>query len=270
MRRLICFLAVVALGHVSAFAAAQNQKTTKAQTSQQAKQELDAAKDKLKDASQDLNKAEKEADRAESAHQSALTKIQKARQAALAEHGKKLGLPTAVAQHTVAQRAFDTAHTALVKEIRAGADHQAAAQAAEAASARMQQLREDTALTPEKRQQLTADLAKTLRRPSELERERTDADSNLQQLRLKIAEAGKQVAAIQGQAAKAAEDDSDVKAALQAERDASDKVKTARAEVEKQKKDVTAAQKKAATESQQFQKAQSQAQSKAKKGKNDK
>lgn len=270
MRRLICFLTVVAFGHVSAFAAAQNQKSNKSQTSQQAKQELDAAKDKLKDASQDLNKAEKEADKAEAAHQSALAKIQKARQAALAEHGKKLGLPVAVAQHTAAQRAFDTAHAALVKEIRASTDHQAAAKAAEAASARMQQLRDDTVLSGEKKQQLTAELAKTLRRPAELERERAEADSNLQQLRLKIAEAGKQVAAIQGQTARAAEDDSDVKAAQQAERDAADKSKTARAEVDKQKKDVTAAQKKATTESQQFQKAQSQAQSKAKKGKNDK
>ena len=270
MRCLICLLVLAALWLGSAPAPAQNQKNNKSQTSQQAKQELDAAKDKLKDANQDLNKAEKEADKAESAHQSALGKIQKARQAALAEHGKKLGLPTAVAQHAAAQRAFDTAHAALVKEIRAGADHQAAAKGAEEASNRMQKLRDDTALSGEKKQQLTSELAKILRRPVELERERTETDSNLQQLRLKIAEAGKQVAAIQGQTAKAAEDDSDVKAAQQAERDTADKLKTARADVDKQKKDVAAAQKKAVTEAQQLQKAQSQTTAKNKKGKNDK
>ena len=270
MRRVICFLVLAALSLGPAPAVAQNQKSAKNQTSQQAKQELDAAKDKLKDANQDLNKAEKDAEKAESAHQSALGKIQKARQAALAEHGKKLGLPTALAQHAAAQRAFATAHAALVKEIRAGADHQAAAKAAEEASASMQKLRDDTALYSEKKLQLTSELAKILRRPVELERERTEADSNLQQLRFKIAEAGKQVVAIQGQTAKAAENDSDVKAAQQAERDTAGKLKSAHADVEKQKKDVAAAQKKAATESEQFQKAQSQTTAKNKKGKNDK
>lgn len=266
MCRLRSLLIVVALCHSSAFGAAQSQKS-KSQTSQQAKQELDAAKDKLKDANQDLNKAEKEADKAEAAHQSALAKIQKVRQAAIAEHGKKLGLPTAAAQYGTAQRAFDAAHTSLVKEIRAGADYQAAAKAAEEASARMQKLRDDIEFSGEKRQQLTADLAKILRRPVELERGRTERDSNLQQLRLRIGEAGKQVTVIQGQVAKAAENDSDVKAAVQAERDAADKFKTARAEVDKQKKDVATAQKKATTEAQQFQKAQSETSAKNKKGK---
>lgn len=270
MSRLICLLTVVCFGHVSGVIAAQNQKNAKSQTSQQAKQELDAAKDKLKDANQDLNKAEKEADKAESVHQSALAKIQKARQAALVEHGKRLGLPTAVAQHAAAQRAFDISHTALVKEVRAGAGHQAATESAGIASARLQQIRDDNALTTEKKQQATAELAKTLHRPFELERERVDADANLQQLRLKIAEAARQVTVIQGQVAKAAEGDSDVKAAQQAEHAAADKWKAARAEVDKQRKDVVAAQKKMATESQQFQKAQSQSQSKTKKGKDDK
>lgn len=272
MRCLILAIALLALGHDCArAAAAQNQKNNKnSQSTQQAKQELDAAKDKLKDANQDLNKAEKEVEKAEAAHRSAVAKIQKARQDALAEHGKKLGLPTAAAQHTAAQRAFDTAHAAFVKEVRTSADHQAAAKAAEEASARMQKLRDDSGLSTEKRQQVTAELAKILRRPVDLERERTETDSNLQQLRLKIGDAGKQVASIQGQAAKAAEDDSDVKAAVQAEREALEKLKTARAEVDKEKKDVAAAQKKATTEAQQLQKAQAQSASKNKKGKNDK
>lgn len=74
MRRVICFLVLAALSLGPAPAVAQNQKGAKNQTSQQAKQELDAAKDKLKDANQDLNKAEKDAEKAESAHQSALGK----------------------------------------------------------------------------------------------------------------------------------------------------------------------------------------------------
>ena len=246
-------------------AAAQNQKNSKSQSSQQAKQELDAAKDKLKEANQDLNKAEKEVDKAEAAHLAAQGKIQKARQAALAEHGKKLGLPNALAQHASAQRAFDAAHTALVKEIRAGADHQAAAKAGEQASARLQQLRDDTALDAERKRGITSELAKTLRRPAEMERERTETDPNLQQLRLKMADAARQAAAVQGQAQKAAEEDGDVKAAQQSERDAADKLKAARAEADKQKKEAAAAQKKANTETQQFQKTQSQ--TKNKKGK---
>ena len=89
MRPLILAAAILALGlDCAQAAAAQNQKNNKGQTSQQAKQELDAAKDKLKDANQDLNKAEKDVDKAEAAHQSAQAKIQKARQAAIVEHAE--------------------------------------------------------------------------------------------------------------------------------------------------------------------------------------
>lgn len=265
MRRLISFLTVLALAQVSAFAAAPNSKNAKSQTTQQAKQELDTAQAKLKEAQADLSKAEKEADKAEAAHQAAASKIQKARQAAFAEHGKKLGLPTALAEHAATQRALTAAQTALSKEIRSQADHQAAAAEADKASARLQAARDDAALSDEQKKQLTSDLSKAIRRPVELERERLEADPNLQQLRLKVGEAGKQAATIQAQAQKAAEDDSDVKAAQQAERDTADKVKPARAEVDKGKKDLAAAQKKVATETQQYQQAQSKAQPKTKK-----
>ncbi|MEQ2005780.1 MAG: hypothetical protein ABMA26_03190 [Limisphaerales bacterium] len=270
MRRLLLptALAILSLAFAPASAPAQNSKSKQNQPTQQAKQELDAAKDTLTDANQDLSKAEKEADKAESAHQAALAKIQKARQAAFAELSKKLGLPTAIAQRDAASRAIEAAQTVLSKEIRAQADHQAAAKEAEKASARLQNVRDDTTLADEKKRQLTAELSKTIRRPTELERERIEADANIQQLRGKLAEAGKQVAAVQAQVQKAAEEDSDVKAAQQAERDSADKAKTVRAEVDKHKKEVAAAQKKANAESQQYQKAQSQ--TKAKKGKNDK
>ena len=270
MRYLLLPATLVTLGLAFAPASglAQNSKSKQNPSTQQAKQELDAAKDKLKDANQDLNKAEKEVEKAESAHQTALAKIQKARQAAFAEHSKKLGLPTAIAQRDAASRAIEAAQTVLSKEIRAQADYQAAAKEAEKASARLQEVRDDTNLADEKKRQLTAELSKTIRRPTELERERIEADANIQQLRLKAGEAGKQVATVQSQVQKAAEEDSDVKAAQQAERDSADKVKTARAEVDKQKKEVAAAQKKASTESQQYQKAQTQ--TKTKKGKNDK
>ena len=265
----LCVAVVAAsLAFSCSSSAAQNSKTKQNQSTQQAKQEMDAAKDKLRDANQDLSKAEKEVEKAESAHQTSVAKIQKARQAAFAEHSKKLGLPTAIAQRDAASRAIEAAQTALSKEIRAQADHQAAAKDAEKASARLQEVRDDTTLADEKKRQLTADLSKTIRRPTELERERIEADANIQQLRLKAGEAGKQVATIQSQVQKAAEEDSDVKAAQQAERDSADKVKTARADVDKHKKEVAAAQKKATTEAQQYQKAQTQ--TKTKKGKNDK
>ncbi len=246
----------------------QTQSKAKSASTTQAKKELDDAKAKLKDENQDLDKAEKEVEKAESAHQTALAKIQKARQAAFAQHSKKLGLPTAIAQRDAASRAIELAQTVLSKEIRAQADYQAAAKEAEKASARLREVRDDTALPDEKKRQLTAELSKTIRRPTELERERIEADTNIQQLRLKAGEAGKQVATVQSQVQKAAEEDSNVKAAQQAERDSAEKLKTARTEVDKHKKEVAAAQKKASTESQQYQKAQSQ--TKTKKGKNDK
>jgi chromosome segregation ATPase len=244
------------------------QTKAKSASTQQAKQELDAAKDKLKDANQELTRAEKDFDKAKVAHDTAEAKIAKARAAAMAEHGKKLGLPTAIAQRDAASRAIEAAQTALSKGIRAQADYLAAAKEAEKASGRLQAVRDDTSLSDEKKKQLTAELSKAIRRPAELERERIEADANIQQLRLKAAEAGKQVAIVQSQAQKAAEEDSDVKAAQQAERAAADKVKDARAEVDKHKKEVASAQKKATTEAQQLQKAQTQA--KSKKGKNDK
>lgn len=244
------------------------QNKAKTASTQQAKQELDAAKDKLKDANQELAKAEKDFDKAKIAHDATEARVAKARAAAMAEHGKKLGLPTAIAQRDAAQRAIEAAQTALSKEIRAQADYLAAAKEAEKASGRLQAVRDDTSLSDEKKKLLTAELSKAIRRPAELERERIEADANILQLRGKAAEAGKQVTVVQSQAQKAAEEDSDVKAAQQAERDAADKVKTARAEVDKHKKEVASAQKKATTEAQQLQKAQTQA--KSKKGKNDK
>lgn len=265
IRRLICFLTVLVLGQAAVFAAAPSSKNSKAQTTQQAKQELDTAQAKLKEAQTDFSKAEKEAEKAEATHHAAAGKIQKARQAAFAEHAKKLGLPTALAEQAAAQRALTAAQTALSKELRSQADHQAAAAEAEQASARLQTARDDAKLSDEQRKQLTTDLSKAIRRPVELERERIEADPNLQQLRLKAGEAGKQAATIQAQAQKAAEDDSDVKAAQQAERDAADKVKPARAEVDKLKKDLATAQKKVATETQQYQQVQSKAQPKTKK-----
>jgi chromosome segregation ATPase len=259
---LACAVLLVSAGTAPA------QTKSKTTSTQQARQELDAAKDKLKDANQDLNKAEKEFDMAKAAHDAAEARIAKARAAALAEHGKKLGLPTAIAQRDAALRSVEAAQTALSKEFRAQADYQAAAKEAEQASTRLQSLRDDKALSEEKRKQLTAELSKTIRRPAELERERIEADAGIQRLRAKAAEAGRQVALVQAQAQKAAEEDTDVKAAEQAERDAAEKVKSARTEVDKHKKEVAAAQKKATTEQQQLQKAQSQA--KSKKGKNEK
>lgn len=144
----------------AASAPAQNPAKGKGQSTQQAKQELDAAKDKLKDANADLNKAEKDLDKAKTAHTAAEAKIQKARAAAMAEHGKKLGLPTAIAQRDAALRSVEAAQTALSKEFRAQADYQAAAKEAEQASARLQSLRDDTALSAEKKQQLTAELSR--------------------------------------------------------------------------------------------------------------
>ncbi len=247
----------------------QSQTKGKTQTPQQAKQELDTAKDKLKDANQDLGKAEKDMEKAEAAHQAAVAKIQKARQAAVVEHGKKLGLPIALGQRDAAQRAIEAAHTTLTKEIRGQPEHQAAVKEAEKASARLQQVREDATLNEEKKQQLSSELSKTIRRPAEIERERIEADANIQQLRLKAAEAGRQATIVLVQAQKAAEEDGDVKGALQAERDTADKVKSARADVEKHKKEVATAQAKVNSETQQYQKAASAAKT-AKKGKNDK
>jgi len=266
MRCLLILLAGVAFLVPAVSVPAQNK--SKSQSTQKAKQELDAAKDKLKDANQELTKAEKDFDKAKSAHNAAEARITKARAAALAEHGKKLGLPTAVAQRDAALRSIEAAQTALSKEIRAQADYQAAAKEAEQASTRLRSLRDDTTLSDDKKMQLTAELSKAIRRPTELERERIEADAGIRLLRAKAAEAGRQVAIVQAQAQQAAEADSDVKAAQQAERDAADKVKTARAEVDKHKKEVATAQKKATTEAQQLQKAQGQA--KTKKGKNDK
>lgn len=268
MRLISAYLACVVLLVTAASAPAQSQNKAKSQSTQQAKQELDAAKDKLKDANADLNKAEKELDKAKAAHDAAGAKIAKARAGALAEHGKKLGLPTVIAQRDNAVRSVNAAQTALSTEFRTQADYQAAAKEAEQASVRLQSLRDDKSLSEEQQKQLTAELSKTIRRPAEMERERIETNAGIQALRTKAFEAGRQVAALQAQTQKAAEDDRDVKAAQKAERDAEEKVKTARAEIEKQKKEVVSAQKKATTEQQQMQKVQSQA--KTKKGKNDK
>ena len=84
------------------------------------------------------------------------------------------------------------------------------------------------------------------------------------------AEAGKQVASIQAEVQKSLDDDSGVKAAFAATKDDADKVKKAHEELEKQKKDVVAAQKQVVTETQQYQKAvtaSNAASAKSKKGK---
>lgn len=249
---------------------AQTQKSKQSQTSQQAKQELDAAQKKLTDANRDLTKAEGDAQKADGIHQASLAKIQKARQAATTEHGKKLGLPAALAQRDAAQRAVDAAQKALSKEIRAQSDYQAAAKEAEKASTRLGEVREDTALADDKKKELTSELSKTIRRPTEIERERIEADANIKQLRTAAAEAGKQAGSILVEVQKAVELDADVKAALTAERDEADKAKKAHDEVDKHKKDIATAQKQVATETQQYQKAAAQSSKTTKKGKSTK
>lgn len=248
-------------------ATAQTTKSKQPQTPQQAKVELDATQKKLTEANRELAKVTGEAQKADAAQQASLGKIQKARQAATAAVGGKLGLPAALAQRDAAVRAVDAAQKAISKETRAQSDYQDAAKEAEKASARMKEVREDAALSDEKRKELIVELSKTMRRPVEIERERIDADANLKQLRTAAVEAGKQAGAIQAEVQKAVEDDGGVKAALQAERDDADKAKKARDEVDKQKKDIVAAQKQVATETQQYQKAMTTP-AKAKKGKN--
>lgn len=246
---------------------AQNQGKGKSATTTQAKKELDDAKAKLKDENQDLDKAEREADKAEVARKTAAAKVQQARQAAMAEHGKKLGLPTALGQRDAATRGLEAAQTALSKQIHTTTEYQAAVKEAAQAKARLETVREDSTLPDDKKKQLTTDLSKIIRTPVELERERIEANPQIRDLRGKLAEANKQLAVIQGQVQKAVEEDAEVKATLQAERAAGEKAKTARADLEKHKKEVAAAQKKVTTENQQLQSAQSKAAAKSAKGK---
>lgn len=266
-------VAIVALSGcllgISIPAVAQSQTKTTSPT--QAKKELDEAKAKLKDENLDLDKAMKEADKAEAARKSAVGKVQQARQAAVVEHGRKLGLPVATGKRDAASRALESAHAETARQVRASTEHQAAVKAAEKTKTRLESVRADAALSDEKKKQLISDLSKVIRAPVELERERLDADPQLRDLRGKLAEANKELVVIQGQVQKAAEDDAGVKAALQHEREAVEKAKAARAEVDKHKKEVAIAQKKVATENQQLQSAQSKAAAatKGKKGKND-
>lgn len=261
-------LLAVALALAPAAESAQAPKSKQAQSPQQAKQELDAAQKKLTEANRDLNKAETDAQKADSAHQASLAKIQKSRQTAMAAIGSKLGLPAAAAQRDEALRAVDAAQKALSKQIREQSEYQAAAKEAEKASARLREVREDTALTDEKKKELTAELSKSIRRPTEMERERIEADANMKQLRTAAVEAGKQAGSIQVEVQKAVEEDARVQAALTDEREEADKAKKAHEEVDKHKKEIAVAQKQVATEAQQYQKAaNTSAAAKTKKGK---
>lgn len=237
-----------------------------AQATTKTKQDLDAAQKKLTDVTHDVTKAEAEFHKAETAHQAAVAKVQKARQSAAVAVGAKLGMPAAVAQRDAASRTLDAAQKALSKEIRAQADYQAAAKEADQASAKLGEARDDTKLSDEKRKELTAELSKTIRKPTELERERLEADGNLKQLRIALAEAGKQVAAIQTEVMKVVDDQPEVKTAMQAERDDAEKVKKAREELDKHKKEQAAAQKTVTADTQKAQ-AQAQAKKKTKNGK---
>ena len=261
-------LVAVALALAPVAESAQAPKSKQAQSPQQAKQELDAAQKKLADANRELNKAETDAQKADAAHQASLTKIQKSRQTAMAAIGAKLGLPAAAAQRDAALRSVDAAQKALSKQIREQTDYQAAAKEAEKASVRLGEVRDDTSLADDKKRELTAELSKTIRRPTEMERERIEADANIKQLRTAAAEAGKQAGSIQVEVQKAVEEDARVKAALTDEREEADKAKKAHEEVDKHKKEIAVAQKQVATEAQQYQKAATtSAAAKTKKGK---
>ncbi len=257
-------LAAICLACVAPPAIAQSSKGKQSQTPQQAKQELDAAQKKLAEANRELTKAEGEAQKADASYQASLAKVQKARQTATAAIGGKLGLPAALAQRDAALRAVDAAQKTLSKEIRAQSDYQEAAKEAEKANVRFGEVRDDTKLADDKRKELIVELSKTIRHPVEIERERIEADANIKQLRTAAAEAGKQAGAIQAEVQKAVEDDGDVKAALQAFRDETDKTKKAHDDVDKQKKDIAAAQKTVATDAQ---KASAPMQTAKKKGK---
>ncbi|NBV24312.1 MAG: hypothetical protein EBS05_20640 [Proteobacteria bacterium] len=257
MQRFACTALLLAAGLVGEALSAQSQTAS-------TKQNLDAAQKKLADVTAVISKAEAEAHKADTAHQAAVAKVQKARQSAAVTIGAKLGMPAAVAQRDAATRTLEAAQKALSKEIRTQADYLAAAKEADLASTKLGETRDDTKLSEEKKKELTAELSKTIRKPTELEKDRIEADGNLKQLRIALAEAGKQVASIQTEVMKTVDEQPEVKTALQAEREDADKAKKAHEEVDKHKKDLAAAQKAVAVDTQ---KAQAQAKKKTKPGK---
>ncbi len=265
--KLVVLMPLVGLLFANPTAHAAQPAKGKGASPQQAKKELDAAKTKLKNENADLSKAEKEIDKAEAAHKTALAKLQQTRQQASVTHSQRLGLPAVLGQRDALNRELQGVYDAVLKKTRAASEHQAAVKEAEQAKARLAALSEDSAVSDDKKKELRSELSKTMRAPIELERERIEADAQVRDLRGKLGEANKQVAAIQTQVQKAVEEDNGVKTAIQAERDSVEATKTARADVAKQKADVAAAQKKAATESQQLKQAAAKTNAKKKKGK---
>lgn len=250
---LVCFPVAARLEAAQTAAVRKAEAQTK-----DARKQLEEANDQAKQARQKLDASRKEFSQAQNAREGAAAKAQTSLQAAMREHGTKLGLPQALAEMQAAQREADGIKQLLVTALKGESSYQQATKAADEASGQLKAVRDDASLSADERQQKSSALSTVIRRPVEMQRERLGGDSSYQAALRKADEAKRKVQRLEQQAKKAAESDPEVQKAQAAAKQAQEELNRAEKEVGARQKELTAAQNKAAQEQKQLQQASAQ------------
>jgi len=256
---IICLLAADACGPTQAANTKNNSPKV-----QDAKKQLDAAQDKLRTERQEYDKAKKANDQANAAQQAAAAELAKARQGVYDRHAGKIGLTAAAAERDAARQQVNSSRKGLQDELKRDPAYQNAGKSADVARERFSGLNDDKSLTEEKRQQLSTELAVTLRRPAEMEREREARDTVLQDAMSRFSATDRKVNELQAQLQKEMDADPAVKAASEKAKDAADRAAKARAAFAREQQQLNSAQAAVSREQQQYQQAENSSKKKKK------
>ena len=249
--------------------AAQTAAVRKAEAqAKDARKQLDDANDEVKAARQKLEASRMELNQAQSAQENKTAKVQKTLQAAVQEHGAKLGLSQVLAELQAAQREADGIKQLVVTALKGESGYQQAAKAADAASGELKAARDDGSLSAEERQQKSSALSAVIRRPVEMERQRLEGDTSYQAALRKYNDARQEIVRLEKRALKEAESDPEVQKAQAAAKQAQEELNKAEKEVGTRQKELTVAQNKAAQEQKQYQQAAAQEKREEAKAKN--
>jgi hypothetical protein len=213
--RLVIGLGLILLTSGSSWAqkSKNNQEKKDDQKVNAAQQDVKQAQDKLRDAERDRDKAQAAKREADVELKSAGAKLKKTRDQVESKLEKENKVESALADQLAAQQAYDRAKEPVLTALKAKPEHQAAVKAADAARAKIKDIRGNLLLAEAERTRQLSDASLATLLPSKLEQVAVDADPAAKDAKAKLTTAADKVAALREKIRKAVESDGEIKAA---------------------------------------------------------
>ena len=217
------------------------------------------AQAKADQAGQDWEKARQDLASAQAAHLASSNQLHQARQAAAQKHAREVGMSAAITERETLSRQASARRKALAAALKSGAGYQAAEREAEEARQRLGDLPDDKSLTDEQREKLGSDLARKIRRPSELTKAAEADDSELKHITERLQSVQKKIVELQPEMKKAIDTDPLVVQAADKDKKTAAAIEKAREAVARAEQDANTAQASLGQQQQQLQAALAQA-----------